>query len=107
MTEFLQITTTVGTRQDAERIASELVDRRLAGCVQISGPVQSTYRWQGAVETAEEWRCVAKTSDVQFAAIERLLAELHPYDLPELVATPIVAGSDAYLKWLDEQLGGT
>jgi periplasmic divalent cation tolerance protein len=106
MTEFLQVTTTVGTRQDAERIAGELVDRRLAGCVQISGPLQSTYRWQGAVETAEEWMCVAKTSDVQFAAIERLLAELHPYDVPELLATPIAAGGDAYLKWLKEQLGG-
>jgi periplasmic divalent cation tolerance protein len=105
MTEFLQVTTTVGTRQDAERIASELVDRRLAGCVQISGPVHSTYRWQGAVETAEEWVCVAKTSGEHFAAIERLLAELHPYEVPELLATPIAAGNNAYLKWLAEQLG--
>jgi len=104
MTEFLQVTTTVGTRQDAERIAGELVDRRLAGCVQISGPIHSTYRWQGAVETAEEWMCVAKTSDLQFAAIERLLAELHPYEVPELLATPIKVGGDAYLKWLREQL---
>jgi len=107
MTEFLQVTTTVGTRQDAERIASELVDQRLAGCVQISGPILSTYRWQGEVETAEEWLCVAKTSDVQLAAIERLLSELHPYEVPELLATPIKAGGDAYLKWLKEQLGGT
>jgi periplasmic divalent cation tolerance protein len=107
MTEFLQVTTTVGTRPDAERIASELVERRLAGCVQVSGPIQSTYRWQGAVETAEEWMCVAKTSREHFAAIERLLAELHPYEVPELLATPIVAGSDAYLKWLGEQLGGS
>jgi len=105
MAEFLQVTTTVGTRQDAERIASELVDRRLAGCVQISGPVHSTYRWQGAVETAEEWVCVAKTSGEHFAAIERLLAELHPYEVPELLATPIAAGNNAYLKWLAEQLG--
>jgi periplasmic divalent cation tolerance protein len=105
MSEFLQVTTTVGTRQDAERIASELVDRRLAGCVQISGPVHSTYRWQGAVETAEEWVCVAKTSGEHFAAIERLLAELHPYEVPELLATPIAAGNNAYLKWLAEQLG--
>jgi periplasmic divalent cation tolerance protein len=107
MTEFLQVTTTVGTRQDAERIAAQLVEQRLAGCVQINGPIQSTYRWQGAVETTEEWTCVAKTCNLQFAAIERLLADLHPYDVPELVATPITAGSDAYLKWLKEQLGGT
>ena len=67
MTEFLQITTTTGTRQDAEQIAAELVSRRLAGCVQVSGPIQSTYRWQGKMETAEEWMCTAKTSRDQLA----------------------------------------
>ena len=69
MTEFVQITTTTGKRQDAEQIASELVSRRLAGCVQVSGPIVSTFRWQGKVETAEEWMCVIKTSRAQLAAI--------------------------------------
>ena len=105
MTEFVQITTTTGARHDAERIAAELVSRRLAACVQISGPIASTYRWQGAVETAEEWCCTVKTSREQFAAIEEVIKQLHSYELPELIATPIVDGSEAYLKWLGEQLG--
>jgi periplasmic divalent cation tolerance protein len=104
MSEFLQITTTAGTKDVAERIAVELVDRRLAACVQVSGPIQSTYRWQGNVETAEEWVCSAKSSRAQLNGIGRLLKDLHPYEVPELIATPIVGGSDAYLKWLGEQL---
>lgn len=104
MTEFLQITTTTGTRQDAERIATELVSRRLAGCVQISGPIASTFRWQGKIETAEEWLCIAKTGRDQLNGIQELLTEIHPYEVPELIATPIVEGSAAYLKWLGEQL---
>jgi periplasmic divalent cation tolerance protein len=104
MAEFLQITTTTGTRQDAERIATEIVLLRLAGCVQISGPIASTFRWQGKIETAEEWLCLIKTGREQLDGIQRVLAEIHPYEVPELIATPIVEGSEAYLKWLGEQL---
>ncbi|MEX2317367.1 MAG: divalent-cation tolerance protein CutA [Pirellulales bacterium] len=105
MSEFVQITTTTGTREVAERIATELVSRRLAACVQVGGPIQSTFRWQDKLETTEEWFCLAKTERGQLNAIERLLAELHPYEVPELVATPIVAGGAAYLKWMAEQIG--
>ena len=104
MSEFVQITTTTGTRPDAERIAVEMVSRRLAACVQVSGPIQSTYWWQGKVETNEEWLCTAKTSATKLAAIQSLLKELHPYEVPELIATPIVGGSEAYLTWLAAQL---
>jgi periplasmic divalent cation tolerance protein len=103
VSEYVQITTTTGKRQDAEQIASELVSRRLAGCVQVSGPVISTFRWQGKVETVEEWICTVKTA--QLNAIQSLFDEIHPYDVPELIATPIVDGSDAYLRWLGEQVG--
>jgi periplasmic divalent cation tolerance protein len=104
MAEFLQITTTAGTRQDAEQIAEALVWRRLAACVQVSGPIQSTYRWQGQVETAQEWMCTAKTGRDQLAAIETLLGEIHKYEVPELIATPIIGGNEKYLAWLAEQL---
>lgn len=104
MSEFVQITTSTGTRDNADRIALELVERRLAACVQIAGPIASTFRWQGKVETAEEWLCIAKSEKGQLGAIEKLLAELHPYEVPELIATPIVGGGAAYLKWLGEQL---
>jgi periplasmic divalent cation tolerance protein len=106
MLEFVQITTTAGTRHDAEQIAAELVSRRLAGCVQVSGPIQSTYHWQGKIETTEEWMCTAKTSRDQLSSIQNVLGEIHRYDVPELIATPIVGGSEKYLKWLEEQLGG-
>jgi periplasmic divalent cation tolerance protein len=105
MSEFVQIVTTAGTREAAERIAVELVSRRLAACVQVSGPILSTFRWQGAVETAQEWVCTAKTSAAQLGAVEILVKELHTYEVPELVATPIVGGSEAYLSWLRDQVG--
>src|SRR5215471_13076674 len=104
MSEYLQIVTTTGARHDAERIAAELVSRRLAACVQISGPIASTYRWQGAVETAEEWLCTVKSSKALFGEVERVVKQLHPYEVPELIATPIVEGSATYLQWLGEQL---
>jgi len=105
MTEYIQVTTTTGTRHDAEQIASELVSRRLAACVQITGPIASTFRWQGKVETAEEWMCTVKTTRAQLDAIKTLFREIHPYEVPEVIATPIVGGGEAYLKWLEQQVG--
>jgi periplasmic divalent cation tolerance protein len=104
MTEFVQITTTTSKHQEAEQIAAELVSRRLAACVQVSGPIVSTFRWQGKTETLEEWTCTIKTSRDQLAAIEALMAEIHPYQVPELIATPIVGGSEKYLAWLADEL---
>jgi periplasmic divalent cation tolerance protein len=104
MSEIWQVTTTAGTREVAERIAVELVDLRLAACAQVSGPIASTYRWQGQIENAEEWVCTVKTTQAQFAGIQEVLRRLHPYEVPELIATPVVGGSEAYLKWVGEQL---
>jgi periplasmic divalent cation tolerance protein len=104
MSNFLQISTAAGSRDEAERLARALVERRLAGCVQIVGPVRSVYRWQGAIEEADEWLCLIKTAAEQFPAVEAAIRELHSYECPEVIATPIVAGSDAYLHWLAEQL---
>lgn len=98
------ISTTAPDRPTADRLAAALVERRLAACVQVGGPVQSTYRWQGAVETAEEWVLIVKTNEGCFEAIERVLAELHPYDTPELIATPITRASAAYEAWLAASL---
>lgn len=106
MSELIQVTTTTGNREDAERIATELVSRRLAGCVQISGPIQSTYRWKGQLEHSPEWLCTVKTRSDKFPAIDKLMHQLHPYDTPELIATPIVDGGQAYLNWLELELDG-
>ena len=105
MTDFIQITTTTGQRHEAEQIASELVSRLVAACVQVSGPILSTFRWQGQVETADEWVCTIKTSRDKFDAVTELVRQIHPYEVPEIIATPISAGNDAYLRWLAEQLG--
>lgn len=105
MTDYIQVMTTVERREDAERIARELVERRLAACVQVAGPVTSTYRWQGKIETAQEWQCLAKSRHDLFDEIERTVRELHPYEVPEILATPIVHGSADYLAWLKEEVG--
>jgi periplasmic divalent cation tolerance protein len=104
MQEFLQITTTAGSREEADRIATTLVDRRLAGCVQIIGPVRSVYLWQGQIEHSEEWLCQIKTTGMLYAHVEAAIRELHSYDCPEIIATPIAAGSEAYLQWLAENV---
>jgi periplasmic divalent cation tolerance protein len=104
VTDHVQVLTTVGSEEDAERISVALVERRLAACVQTVGPIASRYRWQGAVETAREWQCLAKTEAGRYAEVEAAIRELHPYDEPEILATPIVAGSAGYLAWVSESL---
>ena len=104
MGEYLQVTTTAASEGEAERIGAALVERRLAACVQVIGPIASRYRWQGAVERSTEWMCVAKTSAARYAELEAAIRELHSYDEPEIVATSIVAGSAGYLAWIGECL---
>lgn len=104
MDEFLQLQTTTASRADAEALARALVEKRLAGCVQIVGPISSTYWWEGEVETAEEYLCLVKSSREVFAALEAAIQELHPYDVPEILAIPVTAGSPAYLAWLRNEL---
>lgn len=103
MAEFVQITTTTGDRSVAEQIAADLVDRRLVACAQILGPVRSVYRWEGTVEFAEELMLTLKTVAKHVEEIKSIVQQLHPYDVPELIVTPIVDGSQGYLRWLDEQ----
>jgi periplasmic divalent cation tolerance protein len=107
MTNFLQILTTTATREDAERIARALVETKLAACVQIVGPITSIYRWQGNVETTQEWQCWAKSRRDLWSAVERAIRGLHPYEVPEILAMPIETGSADYLKWLDAETGLT
>ena len=105
MAEYLQVLTTIDSEEAAERISATLVERRLAACVQIVGPIASHYRWQGEVETAREWMCVAKTAAARYDELEAAIRDLHPYDEPEIVATPIVAGSADYLDWVAKSVG--
>jgi periplasmic divalent cation tolerance protein len=104
MTDYVQVLTTVGSEGEAGKIASLLVERRLAACVQVAGPVVSRYRWQGEIEEAREWQCLAKTTRAAYEAVEAAIREVHSYDEPEIIATPIVAGSAGYLAWIDENV---
>ncbi len=98
--------TTVGTADEAERIARALVERRLAACVNVVPGVVSVYRWRGAVERSGEWLLVVKTSTRRLEALRAALVTLHSYEVPELVAIRIDGGSAPYLAWLEASLGG-
>ena len=102
--EHVQVITTTERKEDAEAIARRLVEERLAACVQIIGPITSTYRWKGKIETSQEWQCWAKSRRDRYEQIERAITRLHPYDVPEILAVPITAGSRSYLAWLDEEV---
>jgi periplasmic divalent cation tolerance protein len=103
MSAYLQVVTTTALREEADRIARELVETRLAACVQIVGPIASTYRWQGKIETSAEWQCWAKTRDDLFDRVSEAIRRIHPYEVPEILALPVVAGSASYLAWLDAE----
>lgn len=102
MSEHVQVLTTAGSEEEAARIATALVERRLAACVQVAGPITSCYRWQGEVEEEQEWQCLAKTTRAAYPAVEAAIRELHSYEEPEIIATEIVAGSPGYLAWIEE-----
>ncbi len=102
--QFLELHTTYPTRRQALAAARSLVKEHLAACCQVIGPGTSVYRWKGKVEEAREWYCVAKVRSDRFAHIVRHVATGHPYEVPEIVACPIVATSPAYAAWLSECL---
>ena len=104
LTDFLQVTTTLDSQEQAQKLAQTLVERRLAACVQVLGPIDSTYFWQSKLEQSQEWLCLAKTTQLKFAALEEAILEMHPYDVPEILATPIVAGNKGYLDWIRQEL---
>lgn len=100
--EIIVVTTTTSRKDEAETLAAELVSRRLAGCVQIVGPITSAFHWQGKVEHSEEWLCQIKSRRDKYAELEAVLKQLHPYDVPEIIALPVAAGLPAYLEWVGQ-----
>jgi periplasmic divalent cation tolerance protein len=104
MDEYLQVLTTTATPEDAQTIADVLVEKRLAGCVQIVGPIASTFWWEDKVERTTEWLCLIKTETRLYDALEQAIKEQHPYETPEIIAISIVAGSQPYLQWLSHTL---
>ena len=95
---------TTGSQEEARRVAQQLVERSLAACVNVLGPIESIYRWQGKVETAGEFLLLIKTTAERFPDLRDALVALHSYEVPECVAIDVADGSAAYLAWLADSV---
>jgi periplasmic divalent cation tolerance protein len=104
MTSIVEVTTTLETAEQAQSLAQQLVQRRLAACVQISGPVRSHYFWDEELCESEEYRCTIKSESRLIPELEQALRELHPYEVPEILVTQVVHCSQDYQVWLHNQL---
>ena len=100
---YLTVLTNLPDQASAQTIASLLVEKRLAACVNIMPPVVSTYRWQGNVETASEVPLMIKTTIKRYPELEAAIRKAHPYEVPEIIALPIHVGLPDYLQWIDSQ----
>lgn len=104
MTDKIVVFSTCASADEAEGLARRLVDERLAACVNVVSPVRSFYRWKGAVEDSAEFLLIIKSSRDLFAPLRAALEAVHSYELPEVVAVPIVEGSPNYLAWIEREL---
>ncbi len=102
--EAIVVLITCATEEEAAKIAEALVKERLAACVNRLSGVSSFFRWQGKLETAQEVLLVAKSNKTEFGKIEHRVKQLHSYEVPEIIALPVVAGHQPYLNWIDESL---
>lgn len=103
MPDIIQIVTTIDDREAAGRLGRRLVDERLVACCQVVGPIRSIYRWKGNVEETDEWYCVMKTMPSLYRQVEEAIRRLHPYEVPEIVATPVSAALPDYARWVQAQ----
>jgi periplasmic divalent cation tolerance protein len=101
--QILQVQTTTDSRAEAIELGHAAVAARLAACAQVTGPISSTYWWEDTIERSEEWLILLKLPADRFDELAEFLTERHSYDEPEIVATPIVAGSAAYLSWVEDE----
>ncbi len=105
MERVYQVQTTTDSREGAEELARAVVDRRLAACVQITGPLQSVYRWEDAIQVDEEWLLACKTTKSLSVKLQEAITELHSYDVPEILMFTVEAGLDSYISWVAEETG--
>lgn len=103
MTDSIVIFVTAGSAAEAETIAKALVEEQLAACVNILSPIRSIYCWDGKLADEQEWLLLIKTRAERFSAVEARIKALHSYQVPEVIALPIVQGSEGYLRWLREE----
>lgn len=101
--EHVVVASTTDSEQEARSLAAGAIEARLGACAQVVGPITSVFRWDGAVQTEQEWRIEIKTAGDRVPALTEHLRAAHSYDVPEIIATPIEGGSAAYLSWLVEE----
>src|SRR5699024_9043969 len=101
--ETVRVEASGDSKEGAERRGTLVVDGRLAACAQVSGPVSSFYRWEGEVQSDDEWIVVIKTAADRLPTLTERIVEAHPYDVPEIVAVPVIGGNPAYLEWVREE----
>ena len=101
VTSALSVTTTLPTEADADRVAEAVVRERLAACAQVAGPIRSRFHWEGALDRATEWYVHCKTTRACYPALAARIRSLHPYQVPEIIATEIALGHEPYLHWIE------
>jgi periplasmic divalent cation tolerance protein len=104
MENFIQVVTTTPTKAEAEKIGKVLLEGLLAACVQVLGPINSYYWWEGKLESSKEWFLIVKTQKRLYKRVEETIKRLHSYKVPEIIAIPIVEGYRPYLNWVATEL---
>jgi periplasmic divalent cation tolerance protein len=104
MTDKIVVFSACDSEEEAEKIARLLIETKLAACVNVFKGVHSFYRWKGAIQNTAEWLLIIKSSRTHFEALRAEIEKVHSYDVPELIAMPIVDGSKNYLSWLENEL---
>lgn len=107
MARHLVVFITTGSSEEAQKIAHALVEERLVACVNIVAPIQSVYRWQEKIQVDQETLLIVKTTAKAMEKLAKRVKQLHSYELPEIIAVPILAGARDYLHWMDEQIQAT
>jgi periplasmic divalent cation tolerance protein len=106
MSEYIQVMTTVAQKEEAQALAEAVLEQRLGACVQIVGPITSMYWWEDDIDKSSEYLCIIKSRKDKFKELEKAIKAAHSYEIPEILATPITAGSKEYFGWLDNELNG-
>lgn len=104
MEKFVEIITTAESKEELESIADALVSERLAACVQIAGPIESIYKWDGKIEKSEEWECRIKSSAAKADQVGQKIKDMHSYEVPQIIMLPVLGGSEDYLRWVEESI---
>jgi periplasmic divalent cation tolerance protein len=106
MTEYIQVFTTTDTKENARQIAKKVVEKNLAACAQIIGPISSIFWWKNNINEEEEWLIIIKSRKDLYEDLEHAIIKVHKYEIPEILAVPVLAGAKSYLEWLDGEVAG-